>query len=132
MTQIGFVVADLEKALVSFGGAWSRFEVLPDLFADVTYHRGDVVFDHAVALSSGGLPQLELIQPHGGPNLWQEWLEAGHEGIHHCAVEVDSALGSSRRWSVPATGQCSPGASAARASSRTSTRPPSAASTWRP
>ena len=36
MTQVGRRRGRLEDELVRSGGAWSRFEVHPDLFADVT------------------------------------------------------------------------------------------------
>jgi catechol 2,3-dioxygenase-like lactoylglutathione lyase family enzyme len=31
---------------------------------------------------------LELIQPIGGPSVWQEWLERNGEGFHHLAFRV--------------------------------------------
>ena len=92
VTQLGFVVSDLDEAMNAFGGAWQRPEIPPDAFQDIVYRGGTAVLDHLVALSDGGPPQLELIQPGGGSNIWQEWLDDGRAGIHHAAVEVPSAL----------------------------------------
>ena len=92
VTQLGFVVSDLDEAMTAFGGTWQRPEIPPDAFQDIVYRGGTAVLDHLVALSDGGPPQLELIQPGGGSNIWQEWLDDGRTGIHHAAVEVPSAL----------------------------------------
>lgn len=93
VTQLGFVVGDLRAAMTAFGGDWLHLEARPDVYADLTYHRGETRLDHAVALRRGGSPQIELIEPGGSPNIWQEWLDAGREGIHHVAIEVPEPLG---------------------------------------
>jgi hypothetical protein len=93
VTQLGFVVRDLEAAMAELGGEWLHLQARPDVYADVTYHRGETLLDHAVALRTGTSPQIELIAPGGSPNVWQEWLDAGREGIHHVAVEIDEPLG---------------------------------------
>jgi len=92
VSQIGFVVQSLDVAIAEFGGSWRTIDVRPDVFRDVKDHRGRTVLDHSVALSEGCTPQLELIQSSGSPNIWQDWLDEGKAGFHHCAVEVDSAL----------------------------------------
>ena len=46
--------------------------------------RSDPVL--SIAWSNSGDLQIELIQPHGErPSVYQEFLDAGHEGIHHVA-----------------------------------------------
>jgi hypothetical protein len=92
VTQLGYVVPDLDAAIEAFGGAWQRPVIPPEAFQDLVYRGGTAALDHLVALSDAGPPQLELIQPGGGPNIWQEWLDEGRTGIHHAAVEVPSAL----------------------------------------
>lgn len=92
VTQLGFVVSDLDAAMRAFGGDWLHLEARPDIYSDVTYHRGESRLDHSVALRTGTSPQLELILPGESPNVWKEWLDAGREGIHHLAVELDAPL----------------------------------------
>lgn len=92
VSQVGFVFQSLDDAIADFGGTWRTIDVRPDMFREVEDYRGRTVLDHSVALSEGGPPQLELIQPNGSPNIWQDWLDDGKAGIHHCAVEVASAL----------------------------------------
>ena len=89
------------------------------------------MFDHLVALSDGGPPQLELIQPGGGSNIWQEWLDDGRAGIHHAAVEVPSALAVVDEMERSGYPSVLSGRFGAAASSRTSTRSLRAASTSR-
>jgi hypothetical protein len=60
VTQLGFVVPDLDEAVRAFGGTWQRPEIPPDTFQDVVYRGGTAALDHLVALSDAGPPQLEL------------------------------------------------------------------------
>ena len=92
VVQLGFVVRDLEQAVERFGGDWQRLVASPEHFRDVRYRGGEAALDYFVALSKGVTPQLELIQPTGGPNVWQEWLDERGEGAHHYAVSLDSVF----------------------------------------
>jgi 4-hydroxyphenylpyruvate dioxygenase-like putative hemolysin len=35
-----------------------------------------------------GQVSLELIEPFGGPSIWQEFLDAQGEGVHHIAFQI--------------------------------------------
>jgi hypothetical protein len=48
------------------------------------------VLDHTVALRKREHPQVELIRPAEGRNVWKDWLEAGNDGLHHVGVGADA------------------------------------------
>lgn len=91
MIQMGFVVRDLDDVTARYGGDWLRFGASPAAFyRDVSYVGGAAVLDHSVALRKRERPQVELIEPGLGPNIWNDWLDEGREGLHHFAVDVES------------------------------------------
>lgn len=93
--QLGLVVRDLDAAVAELGGDWLRPPVAPDgFYRDLAYPGGDAVLDHLVALRKREQPQVELIQPGAGPNIWNDWLAAGNEGLHHLGLAVDEPLAS--------------------------------------
>ena len=92
--QLGCVVRDLDAAIAVYGGEWLRFSASPPSFyRDLRYVGGEAVLDHAVALRKREHPQVELIQPGVGRNVWADWIEEGHEGLHHLAVSVEEPYG---------------------------------------
>ena len=94
VVQLGFVVRDLDASITILGGSWLRPGAAPDgFYRDVAYPGGGAVLDHEVALRKREHPQVELIRPGTGPNIWNDWLDAGNEGLHHVGVEVDDPLG---------------------------------------
>ena len=88
MRQNGYIVRDLDHAMeqwINAGiGPWFT---LRNTEQSATYFRGersDPLL--SIAWSNSGDLQIELIQPHGDrPSVYQEFLDAGHEGIHHVA-----------------------------------------------
>jgi Glyoxalase/Bleomycin resistance protein/Dioxygenase superfamily len=92
--QLGCVVRDLDASIAVYGGEWLRFPASPPSFyRDLRYVGGEAVLDHAVALRKREHPQVELIQPGVGRNVWADWIEEGHEGLHHLAVSVEEPYG---------------------------------------
>jgi catechol 2,3-dioxygenase-like lactoylglutathione lyase family enzyme len=85
--QNGYIVRDLDHAI----GRWINAGIGPWFTLRESeqsmYFRGersDPVL--SIAWSNSGDLQIELIQPHGDrPSVYQEFLDAGHEGIHHVA-----------------------------------------------
>jgi hypothetical protein len=87
--QAGYVVRDIEREMdhwtaVLGVGPLFYIERLP--LQHFTY-AGTPSSPHlSVALGYSGEVQVELIQQRNdAPSMWREFLEAGHEGLHHLA-----------------------------------------------
>lgn len=93
VVQLGLVVRDLDAAIATLGGDWLRPGAAPDgFYRDVRYPDGAAVLDHEVALRTREHPQVELIRPGAGPTIWNDWLDAGNEGLHHVGIGVEAPL----------------------------------------
>lgn len=91
--QTGFVVHDLERALPHWIdrlgiGPWIT---LGPVTLDPSEYRGrSVATPMRIALAQSGDLQIELIQAlDDSPSCYREFLDAGHEGLHHLAWWVD-------------------------------------------
>lgn len=95
VTQVGFIVRDIEKTKRAFAAFFGieppphfdggRFEVTG------TTYRGQPAPDANCLLAffdAGPNVQIELIQPNGVKSTWQDHLDAHGEGIHHIAFHV--------------------------------------------
>ena len=94
LDHVGMVVKDLDTAvehLQSLGiGPFKPFNRVVRQSAKL-YGRSvdpDDVKLRIKLVDIGGGVKIEVIQPLGG-GPWQDFLEAGHEGIHHLAFAVD-------------------------------------------
>ena len=92
--QIGLVVRDLDASLRRYAdvfgiGPWACFTHGPATVPQLEYRGQPGSYSMRVALSSS-LPQVELIQPLTGPNIYFDWMERHGEGVHHVAFEVAS------------------------------------------
>jgi methylmalonyl-CoA/ethylmalonyl-CoA epimerase len=92
--QIGLVVRDLERSLERYSslwgvGPWKLFTYGPGTVPTLTYRGRPGLYSMRIALAAEG-PQLELIEPLTGPNIYEEWLDAHGEGVHHLGVMVPS------------------------------------------
>ena len=57
---------------------------------DVLYRGQPTDVDFGVAIAYWGDVQVELVQQHNdAPSIYKEWLDAGHEGLHHVCIVVD-------------------------------------------
>lgn len=89
--QIGYVVADLDRALES----WLAIGVGPwFVMRDLTLtarHRGEPCeITQSLALSNSGELQIELIhQQSAGPSVFTEFLRSHGEGFHQIAYWAD-------------------------------------------
>lgn len=88
--QLGIVVRDIEKALKHWTqdlgiGPWYYSDKVP--ITRFAYRGKDLDGVHvSAAIAYSGNMQMELIQPrHTIPSAWTDFLNAGHEGIHHWA-----------------------------------------------
>ena len=95
LAQIGFVVRDIEKSAeflfrVLGIGPFRIIDYPPANRDDVIryYHGKPADFSARLAFANVGQIELELIQPLGGDNIWDDFLEAHGEGIHHIRFNV--------------------------------------------
>lgn len=93
MRQTGYVVRDLDRALP----AWiERLGIGPwvtvgPVTLDPSEYRGQpVATPIRMAFAQSGDLQIELIEAlDDSPSCYREFLDAGHEGLHHLAWWVD-------------------------------------------
>jgi methylmalonyl-CoA/ethylmalonyl-CoA epimerase len=95
LAQIGFVVRDIEKSAKFlsevFGiGPFRVIDYPPEGRDDIIryYHGKPANFSARLAFAGVGQIELELIQPLGGDNIWDDFLEQHGEGIHHIRFNV--------------------------------------------
>src|SRR6202023_701521 len=94
--QIAWVTADLdatERTLTGRLGArkWVRMPAVPFGPDTCTYPGRPADFRADISLSYAGEMQLELIAPVSGESVYTEYLRDGGPGLHHIAIEADSA-----------------------------------------
>jgi hypothetical protein len=110
--QNGYVVRDLDHAIqqwINAGvGPWFTLRNTEQSAMFFRGERSDPVL--SIAWSNSGDLQIELIQPHGDrPSVYREFLDAGHEGIHHVAFwaeDFDEVMEHAARagWTVVQSG----------------------------
>ncbi|MBN2099893.1 MAG: VOC family protein [Dehalococcoidia bacterium] len=94
--QIGLVVRDLQKAADFYYSTFGigPFSIVPEVsFNDVILRGQPTDSKIKVGFADSGPIQIELIQPIEGENIYTEFLQAGHEGLHHLGFEVDNFEG---------------------------------------
>ena len=92
--QIGLVVSDIAAMLRRYVdilgvGPWECFTHGPETVPVLEYLGRPATFSMRVALSSTQ-PQIELIEPLTGPNIYADWMRKHGEGMHHVAYSVES------------------------------------------
>ncbi|MFZ0216626.1 MAG: VOC family protein [Candidatus Dormiibacterota bacterium] len=92
--QVGIVVRDLDRALDHYArlwgvGRWSLYTYGTHVLTSTTFRGRGEPYAMRLALNSER-PQVELIESTLGPNLYEEWLTAHGEGIHHLGYFVES------------------------------------------
>lgn len=91
ITQICVVTYDLDKTMYEYGkrlgwGPWKIYDHSAPTLHD-TYLRGKPTkFTMLAAETKIGDVGFELIQPTGGANIYQEFLDEKGEGVQHIAV----------------------------------------------
>src|SRR5262249_54325108 len=94
IAQVGYVVRDIDRALDQWVNAVGvgPFFLVRRLEVESYVHRGkayDMAF--SVAVGNSGPLQIELVMPlDDTPSMWNEFLDQGHEGIHHVAYWTKS------------------------------------------
>ena len=107
ITQIGFVVRDMDAALAFYGPLFGPFNVVDFTNRNFTYRGQPADCELRVAYGWSGEVEIELIQPVSGAGPHREALGQGREGMHHVQFrvpEIDSWIarfekaGYSRQW----------------------------------
>ncbi len=91
VSQIGLVVRDLKRTeeyytkIIGLGPF-----VRPDISFDQIYYRGRLANSKwLMSFCSLGSVEMELIQPISGPTIYEDFLLAVGEGLHHIGFDVD-------------------------------------------
>ena len=89
--QVCVVVRDMESALAEYArrlgiGPWRVFRFAPPRLTETRIRGRDVPYSMWVALANTGPMQWELIQPIDGSSIYEEFLAAHGEGLHHVQV----------------------------------------------
>lgn len=92
--QIALVVHDLERAVAEMdvllgAGPWRGYVFDQATVSGGEYHGQPADWSVRIVLNDSR-PQLELIQPGTGANIYSDWLEARGEGLHHIGYTVES------------------------------------------
>lgn len=90
LSQVAFVVEDIEDGMDRFGGLlgigpWEIHRFEPPALTDRTFRGEDGEFSMVLALTQLGDTMIELIEPLEGPSIYTEHLEEHGEGLHHVA-----------------------------------------------
>ncbi len=94
VTQIGIVVPILEEAIVLYREKFSvgPFERIADFeklgYRETYYRGGPEKFNSTFAFFSLGTMEVEIIQPLSGRSIYQDFLKAGRQGLHHLGFDV--------------------------------------------
>jgi hypothetical protein len=91
--QICVVTRDFRRTmegLVRTGiGPWRVYTFGPQTVSDLTYRGKPASYSMKLGLAWSGTMNWEIVQPLSGPNIYQEFLDAHGEGIHHVAFRCD-------------------------------------------
>jgi catechol 2,3-dioxygenase-like lactoylglutathione lyase family enzyme len=91
--QVAFVTQNLDSAVarwVDLGiGPWNVWTFDGRLMTAMEYDGKPAQFGALVALCSIGPLTYEVIEPLSGPSIWDDFLGARGEGMHHLGYYVD-------------------------------------------
>ena len=103
LDQVGIVVRDLEAAMRRYHdllgiGPWRVYTYGPDLVKEMTYRGRRQDFTMRIALTTLNGWILELVESVAGPNIYEEFMAAHGEGIHHLMTIVEDFDGEVARF----------------------------------
>lgn len=90
VNQIGFVVKDLAKALELYNPLFGPFTVMDAADMEWDYRGTPETSSLKIAFAKSGDVEIELIEWVCGKTPHKEFLDAGHEGMHHLRFIVDN------------------------------------------
>jgi methylmalonyl-CoA/ethylmalonyl-CoA epimerase len=89
--QLGFVYKDVEKQAKILEEIYNIPKITFFEFYDqiITYRGNEITNSIKLGSTQYFNLNIELIQPLGGNNLYQEFIDNGYEGVHHFGMYVD-------------------------------------------
>jgi len=90
INQVGMIVRDIEKTIKSLSALWDigPFQKREIDLPDGIVHGRQKRIRAKLAFVQAGPIELELIEPGEGENIYQEFLCAKGEGLHHFGIHV--------------------------------------------
>jgi hypothetical protein len=89
--QVCIVTRDYQRTLEGLTklgiGPWRVYTFDSSTCTDMTYHGKPADFTFKLCLAFSGAMMWEIVQPLEGPNIYDDFLKAHDEGIHHIAVD---------------------------------------------
>jgi methylmalonyl-CoA/ethylmalonyl-CoA epimerase len=91
VSQVGMVVRDLSKAVDFYTRVLKigPFKIFEPLYTDQTYRGRPGNFLMRLAFAPIGPIDLEIIQPLRGATIYDDFLKAHGEGLHHLGFDTD-------------------------------------------
>jgi len=91
--QIALVVRDLEAVVEQYWqrlgiGPWTIVTFGPETVRELYFRGRPSAFRMRAAFAMTDNVQLEIIQSLDGPNIYEEFLSAHGEGMHHLGIRV--------------------------------------------
>lgn len=98
--QLAFVVGDIKKAIRHLQSLWDigPFQIREMDLPNATVHGKQKRVKAKLAFAQVGPIDLELIEPGEGENIYQEFLRAKGEGLHHLGIRVSDIEGEVSRF----------------------------------
>ncbi len=91
--QVGFVVRSLDDAERRYGAFFGPFTRMDGSMQGVTYRGRQADVKLELSFGHSGDLEIEFIEWQGGESPHREFLEAGHEGMHHLRFRVEDTDG---------------------------------------
>jgi catechol 2,3-dioxygenase-like lactoylglutathione lyase family enzyme len=89
LLHIGFVVADIERAVASYEPLGiNRFARMETAYT-ARFRRAEVEVRNLNAFARWNETTIELVQPCIGDGIQRDWLRTRGEGMYHIAIAVD-------------------------------------------
>lgn len=89
--QVGFVVRDLEQAMVAYAPLFGPFTTMDGSVSQVRYRGREEDVGLKLAFGRSGELEIEFIQWVSGHSPHREFIEKGREGMHHIRFRVEDA-----------------------------------------
>ena len=93
VSQVGFVVRDIDQAIRLYEPVFGKFERLDAFDLEWEYRGRSETSSIKVAFAQSGDVEIELIEWVSGETPHKEFLDAGREGMHHLRFLVDDLDG---------------------------------------